>query len=32
MAAETDRLHRSESLTPTGRVPVEHRFFGLDRP
>jgi hypothetical protein len=29
--AQTDRLNHSEGLTPTGRVPVEHRFFGLDR-
>lgn len=31
MPAQTDRLNRSDGLTPTGRVPVEHRFFGLDR-
>jgi len=31
MPAQSDRLNRSEGLTPTGRVPVEHRFFGLDR-
>jgi hypothetical protein len=31
MPAQTDRLNRSEGLTATGRVPVEHRFFGLDR-
>jgi hypothetical protein len=31
MPAQTDRLNRSEGLAPTGRVPVEHRFFGLDR-
>ncbi len=31
MAAQTGASDRSEGLSPTGRVPVEHRFFGLDR-
>jgi hypothetical protein len=31
MPGQTDRVNRSEGLTATGRVPIEHRFFGLDR-
>lgn len=28
---KTDPINGSDGLTLTGRVPVEHRFFGLDR-
>ena len=31
MSTRTGVSDNAEGLTPTGRVPVEHRFFGLDR-